>query len=233
MKTKLINTFVLILICTVGLQAQDIITLKNGSEINAVVSEITADAVKYKKFENQQGPMYTVLKTEVFMVKYQNGDKDVFSDETSKTKEAETRSETNILWEKNNRYYLNDRQIDGKEFLSVLETDPEAMARYKKGATLTITGGLIATAGLAGIVVCNINGLDNKDAQGKPVLNGPLMASSCVGIIGGAIILYVGLNQASKAIDIYNSNQRSKNSVGYHLKAGITDSGIGLSLTFK
>lgn len=59
-------------------QGQDNITLNNGDEIVAKVIEITSDAVKYKKWDNQEGPVYVINKSDVFMVKYQNGTKDVF-----------------------------------------------------------------------------------------------------------------------------------------------------------
>ncbi|MDR3350583.1 MAG: hypothetical protein LBN98_02900 [Prevotellaceae bacterium] len=62
-----------------ALFAQDIITLKNGDEIKAKVQEIDTDNVKYKKYDNQSGPLYTLMKADVFMIKYENGDKDVFT----------------------------------------------------------------------------------------------------------------------------------------------------------
>jgi hypothetical protein len=64
------------------LSAQDIITLKNGDDIKAKVQEIGISDVKYKKFENLTGPTYTLQKTEIFMIKYESGDKDVFTAQT-------------------------------------------------------------------------------------------------------------------------------------------------------
>jgi hypothetical protein len=43
------------------------------------VQEIGLDNVKYKKYENQNGPTYTLMKSDIFMIKYENGDKDVFT----------------------------------------------------------------------------------------------------------------------------------------------------------
>jgi len=60
--------------------SQDIITLKNGNDIQAVVQEIGDLEVKYKKFENPNGPNYTMKKSEIFMIRYANGSKDVFAD---------------------------------------------------------------------------------------------------------------------------------------------------------
>ena len=58
----------------------DIITLKDGSDIQAKVTEIGENEIKYKKFENQSGPAYTMKKVEIFMIRYANGSKDVFAD---------------------------------------------------------------------------------------------------------------------------------------------------------
>ncbi|GHV35311.1 hypothetical protein FACS1894180_7240 [Bacteroidia bacterium] len=56
----------------------DVITKKNGDQINAKVLEIGNDEVKYKKFGNENGPTYTISKSEIFTIKYANGSKDVF-----------------------------------------------------------------------------------------------------------------------------------------------------------
>ncbi|MDR1783663.1 MAG: hypothetical protein LBR13_05320 [Dysgonamonadaceae bacterium] len=78
--------FLLIAIgATVATFAQDVITKKNGDEIKAKVTEIGATEVKYKRFGNENGPTYTIPKSEIFMIKYENGEKDIF--ETEKTDE--------------------------------------------------------------------------------------------------------------------------------------------------
>ena len=59
--------------------AQDNIVLKNGEDINAKILEINESVIKYKKYDNQEGPIYTILKKEIFFIKYPNGDKDIFS----------------------------------------------------------------------------------------------------------------------------------------------------------
>ena len=80
----LANTLVCILlvICSQGAFSQDIIILKTGDEITAKVEEIKPDVVSYRKFENLQGPLYTVEKNKIFMIKYANGSKDVFTEQS-------------------------------------------------------------------------------------------------------------------------------------------------------
>ncbi len=59
--------------------AQDFIYKTDGTEIKAKVVEIGLNEVKYKKFENINGPNYIILKSDVFIIKYKNGSKDVFN----------------------------------------------------------------------------------------------------------------------------------------------------------
>jgi uncharacterized protein (TIGR02145 family) len=59
--------------------SQDVIFKKTGDEIQAKVLEILPDIVKYKKISNMEGPTYSILIEDVFMIKYQNGTKDVFN----------------------------------------------------------------------------------------------------------------------------------------------------------
>ena len=64
---------------------QDLITFKNGEELKAKVIELTIDGVRYKKWDNVDGPIYVTEKSKVFMIKYQNGSKDMFDNTPNKT----------------------------------------------------------------------------------------------------------------------------------------------------
>jgi hypothetical protein len=61
-------------------QAQDVLVKKNGEEIEVKVQEINLNEIKYKRFDNLQGPMISIAKSDVFMIKYENGSKDVFNE---------------------------------------------------------------------------------------------------------------------------------------------------------
>lgn len=62
--------------------SQDIITTKKGEDIESKVLEVTEKDVVYKKFENQDGPSYTLKKSMIVMIRYENGSKDIFESET-------------------------------------------------------------------------------------------------------------------------------------------------------
>tara|TARA_A100001015_G_scaffold313727_1_gene421631 strand:- start:826 stop:1518 length:693 start_codon:yes stop_codon:yes gene_type:complete len=59
--------------------SQDVITKKDGIDINAKITEITINEVSYKKFSNLQGPSYTISKNEILMIRYENGEKEIFN----------------------------------------------------------------------------------------------------------------------------------------------------------
>jgi len=76
MKAKLL--VLLFLLSTVSvLYAQDVIVKQNGDEIKAKVTEVGITDIKYKKFENESGPVYVIAKADVFMIKYENGTAEV------------------------------------------------------------------------------------------------------------------------------------------------------------
>ena len=66
-------------LAALNVAAQDIIVMRNGDEVEAKVTKVGRTEVEYHKWSNQDGPVYTVAKSDVFMVKYKNGEKDVFN----------------------------------------------------------------------------------------------------------------------------------------------------------
>ena len=60
------------------ISAQDVITKRDGTELKTKVVEIGINEIKYKNFENLDGPNYVCLKSDVFMIKFENGSKEVF-----------------------------------------------------------------------------------------------------------------------------------------------------------
>ncbi|MBU8891887.1 MAG: hypothetical protein KOO66_03860 [Bacteroidales bacterium] len=68
------NLLLLIVVILFGINqvaySQDIILMKSGEEIKAVVNEVAVDVIKYKKFENPEGPLYTIEKNKLVMITY-------------------------------------------------------------------------------------------------------------------------------------------------------------------
>jgi hypothetical protein len=69
----------IILCAAIQVWAQDVITLNSGDEIEALVQKIGETEVAYKKWDFQDGPTFTIRKSEIFRIRYQNGTKEVFN----------------------------------------------------------------------------------------------------------------------------------------------------------
>lgn len=70
--------------------AQDVIVLNDGSSIFSKVLEIDASQVKYRKYSNLDGPIYTMNITEILSIKYQNGEVENFADRNLQIRQQES-----------------------------------------------------------------------------------------------------------------------------------------------
>lgn len=62
----------------ISTSAQDIMTKKDGTDIHVKVLEVNPNDVRYVLFEEQDGPVYTIRKNEVMMIRYASGRNEVF-----------------------------------------------------------------------------------------------------------------------------------------------------------
>ena len=151
MKKTFLPLVVFIFILIVNAQGQDIITKKNGDDIQAKVLEITLTELKYKNFNNLNGPLISILKSDVIFVKYENGTKDVFAEE----KPSSLLSKSNVL-EANGVVDEDDAAIIGK-------ADAK---RYYKGYTTAGTGTLV-TGLFAGSIFALIPAIATSSSEPK------------------------------------------------------------------
>ncbi len=59
---------------------QDILYTSNGNKLMAKVLEINTKDIKYKDFNNIEGPTYVISKTDVVLIQYSNGVTEVIND---------------------------------------------------------------------------------------------------------------------------------------------------------
>jgi hypothetical protein len=76
----------------------DIIILESGEEISVNVIEITPDLIKYKKCDRAKGPLISISKEDVFMIKYHDGTKEKINHVNSSTNNTETINNTNSAY---------------------------------------------------------------------------------------------------------------------------------------
>lgn len=119
------SIFLFFLLITTALSAQDIITLKNGEEIKAKVTAVNLGDIQYRKFNDADGPLYTKYKSEVFMIKYANGSKDVFSatsagssintsidPNTQRELKSGTQFTVELTWDLNSKYVQAGQTVE-------------------------------------------------------------------------------------------------------------------------
>lgn len=71
--------FVTALLFSSMVHAKDIITHKDGHEIEVKVLEVTNNDVKYRLFDEPDGAIYTVRKSDILMIRYESGRNEVFN----------------------------------------------------------------------------------------------------------------------------------------------------------
>lgn len=79
MKASLKIYLLLFMFCSFNLFGQDLIITNSKEELKTKVIEIEELLIKYKKFDFQDGPIYSIKKSEVFLIIYSNGTRETFN----------------------------------------------------------------------------------------------------------------------------------------------------------
>lgn len=87
---RFICIFILGLSALISLSAQDIITIKDGTDITAKILEVNINEIKYKRYSDLDGPTYTVAKSDILIVRYENGENEVFNETKQPSYKANT-----------------------------------------------------------------------------------------------------------------------------------------------
>ncbi len=91
--------------------SQDTLYTTEGNVIQGKVTEITKDDIKYKKASNPDGPIYIISKSDVVVIEYKNGVKDVFSKPSGNNEinnQSQANNNTNYP-QSGNPVYINPR----------------------------------------------------------------------------------------------------------------------------
>tara|TARA_B110000259_G_C13929202_1_gene368226 strand:+ start:243 stop:827 length:585 start_codon:yes stop_codon:yes gene_type:complete len=82
MKQLILTLLAIVTLCNTSF-SQDLITTKKGEDLQVKVLEINIDLIKYKRFDNLNGPIFSIMKSDILMVRYENGTKDIFGKKES------------------------------------------------------------------------------------------------------------------------------------------------------
>jgi hypothetical protein len=76
--------------------AQDIIYKIDGSKEEAKITLVGEREIQYKKFNNPEGPVYSLAKSEILMITYENGEYEMYSNQNDQAKLAKQELATNF-----------------------------------------------------------------------------------------------------------------------------------------
>ncbi len=92
-----LSAFLVFFLFALATQAQDYIYMKDGSEYKSKVEEITPELIKFKKFDQPEGPVRTVKVQDVISIRYQDGTEEVFTKVQEQTP-AKTETEDQYVY---------------------------------------------------------------------------------------------------------------------------------------
>ena len=99
-------------------KAQDTLVLNDGTLIKSKVIEITESSLKYKKYSNLNGPIYTIDKNQVLSIHYENGEQESF-----KTQQQTQRQE-----QEHQAQYEEQKLIE----VPIADNNRELIAKYNE-----------------------------------------------------------------------------------------------------
>jgi hypothetical protein len=157
---KLAITFLSLLWMSTLCYAQDVIVTLKAEKINAKILEVGTDEIKYKKFDYQTGPIFTLKKSEIVSIIYENGSVDVF---TASTEPASPTGEVKYFdgddddndqdsYSRGNYYIKGMAPMGKREYKDFLSrTCPKAYQKFRTGEKLYNAG--IVTISVGGAMV--------------------------------------------------------------------------------
>lgn len=106
---RIIIMTMLIVLETMFVIAQDVIVKKDNSTIVAKVLEILPESVKYKKWSNPNGPIYTILNSDIIAINYENGEIERFDNSKENSNQNSHTNQGLIVKapDERNEYILN------------------------------------------------------------------------------------------------------------------------------
>lgn len=170
----------------------DLIILTSGETINAKILEVGTDEVRYKKCGKGDSPVYTIKKSEIFMIKYANGTQDVFNKATTNSTTQEPKKGV-LSYKKglfSNQYFIDKIQTTRANFVKYLKKNPFAKNLLNQSNFLYVVAGIFDGLGLL-----------------------LLFTNSTAGLIVGIVFIVVGIvfellgdSAFEKAVKRYNND---------------------------
>lgn len=230
--------------------AQDVIVKKDGTTILSKVLEISSTEIKYKQWTNQDGPLYSINRSEVISINYQNGSVEQFSNVSAPTGNTNTTNNTNTspastnpdlrngIMERDGRdLELNGRELSDEEVRALVgeenyKTYESARKQVNLGRGFTMAFGL--SLGMCAIfmvtaVVCGAFG-DYYTAYTYYILGACMGGLASVSLPLMCVFKGIGKGRLNWIANEYNNSQKSK-AFSYQLSPSILQSRVSAQQT--
>jgi len=205
-------------------QMGDFILLRDGTRKMVTVLEITPDAIKYRDYDNPNGAIYTINKSDATKVIFQNGKEETFI------------PERNPLEWVDNKIYLDGNKLSNNEIKNLFQ-GTNSLALYNQSKLYKNLGIGVALLGVIPLGI-GAGGLASfKDMGGGTDASGISKGNYVVMIASGAVISTCGLvlsfqgeKYRKRAVELYNQSSKRKSDLS--LNVGLVGNGLGFKVTF-
>jgi hypothetical protein len=240
---RLFTTIFLLCLAEMAI-AQDVIVKKDQSTVMSKVLEITSTEIKYKKWNNQEGPTYSISRSEVLSINFENGEVEKFSEvKNDQTNTYQQSSQSPIHGSMNTRgtwgyLAINGCKLTDEQVRNLV--DKESYQLYRKAKRQSTIGAVLFVIGGASLFVAGVTAAIDKNNGNKPHY-GLIGAGIGIGVVSVPIGLVLGMvsgNKTSKIAHEYNKKN------GYNYSFNISpsmmrcenlqaDNNYGLGLTMN
>ena len=231
---KKILTLMVVMLTALNLFAQDIIITSDAKRIEAKILEVSSSEIKYKEFNNLEGPTFILTNDELNTVIYQNGTIKTFDHSAKPAPQPVNNAGYNnysstpmaaglpITKEDDDIYVMGDLRMSEDDYLKFVKLNcKEAYDYYESGVSLQAAGWRLAGAGaglFAGGLIWHMVGLftfgpygssralyDYGLYRGFTIAGEVLMGVGLFGLIPGSVPCFViGTVRKNNSHEVYN-----------------------------
>ena len=219
-------------------KAQDVIFIFDGTTIESKVIAIESEVIKYKLWNSEEDSIYSIPKTEVIMINYANGNRDMFVNNESATQTPlfyDANEQLEYDKESFSKLRLGNKLLTEREAFLLLSYDNENI--YKEtwvGANRQRNvGNALFFSGFALLVSSDAlwvyNVLNNNNFFIEFLTFSGHMCGTGMFVVG-VIFKTIGQKRMDWVLDTYNCKIRLNNQTS--LSVMPTPLGLGLQLNF-
>lgn len=197
--------------------------------------------IRYKKYENQEGPLYTVEKSKVFLIKYANGTKDVFNTEISESVisnpqisppgqfDNNSHSKAPVLLEYRGGVRQNGAALNGTEVRAVYKNHQEPLTLYNSGEGFKLVGSVFQWSVIGALVYTAIKVRPLDPPESEMVAKRGVITSGGLAV-AWLVFANIGNAQIRKSVSVYNGTILNSSPVGLEFLMGPNQ--VGLAMRF-